>query len=757
MDKKERLERFKYLSGLSSWDVASYKSKINVTLNDGPCGVRKPISNNFNEQEEVVVSVCMPNPSALAASFNNDVVYKNGQLLALNCLKEGVNVLLAPGVNIKRNVLCGRNFEYFSEDPVLSGILASEYINGLEDSGVGACIKHYCCNSQEFFRRGVTSILSLRALNEIYLRSFSIALKYSKPTGLMTSYNKVNDEFPGESPYLLQKKLRGEYSFKGFICSDWGGVSNKDKCINVGTNLEMPISLRTPEYHEKLFEEGKISEAELIKRDEELDNAIKKFYVKRVIKEEDYNLDKLHEEAIDVATKTVVLAKNENAYLPLKKEEKVLVLGYFGEISRFVGGGSGWVNAYKKDNFLKVLNEENINYIFLKCYEPGKLLTTKEELSKYKNKFDKVVLFLGQYQEDESEGRDRKVIDLHKEQTETIKLVKEVFGNFASIIITGSVLNVEEVFGKSTSMIISYLAGEGQSKALFNNLYGNYNPSARLPETWISSLDQNPLIADFKKYNPFYVYYDEDIFVGYRYYDEHKKGFMLPFGYGLSYSTFEYSNFKVVVEYNLLRCFVTVKNTSNVDGNDVIEVYTSLDKSNVYRPKKEFKGFKNVFIKAKESKEVEVDIDLDLLGVYDYETDKLVVEKGAYDIIFAKNADEIIKTVKNVEIDGTTLKENKVPQKLIRRDPEAKFLYESPIGTALETPKFKEYLIKIGFDEKEIDKIDHNHWLAISNIPNLSQKLDFFKMDELLDILNNSDAKDKIKDYLKGVDVESRF
>ena len=340
MNKNERYNRYKYLTGLSAWEIASYRDPENVIiLNDGPSGLRKPLKNGFTEQNEVIQTVCMPTPSALAASFDKDACYETGELIAKECLHHKTNILLAPGINIKRYVMCGRNFEYFSEDPYLTGVLAANYVNGLEEKGVGACVKHYACNSQEHGRTINSSEVSLRALNEIYLRAFKYTLKYSNPSSIMTSYNRINGVYVNESEYLLQKKLRKEFNFRGLIMSDWCAVSDKGVTYKTGLNIEMPLAKMSYDFMDRGY--GKtFDDDDLIKLDNEIYQTISKFKDTKPL--EELNLDQLHKQAVDVADKTIVLAKNEGNYLPVSKNEKILVLGYFANHARFVGKGSGW-------------------------------------------------------------------------------------------------------------------------------------------------------------------------------------------------------------------------------------------------------------------------------------------------------------------------------------------------------------------------------------------------------------------------------
>ena len=703
MEKNERYQRYKYLTGLNAWEIASYRDPTNlIVLNDGPSGLRKPKKNGFTEQDEIIQTVCMPTPSALAASFDKDACYETGELIAKECLHHGTNILLAPGVNIKRYVLCGRNFEYFSEDPFLAGRLAAEYVNGIENKGVGACVKHYACNSQEHGRTVNSSEISLRALNEIYLGVFKYTLKYSSPSSIMTSYNRINGVYVNESEYLLQKKLRGEYGFDGLIMSDWCAVSDKGATFKTGLNIEMPLSKMSYEYMDRGY--GKVFDDEdLIRLDNEIYNAVSKF--KDTKKLESLDLDKLHEQAVSVANKTVVLAKNDNNYLPISKNDRILVLGYFADHARFVGNGSGWVNAYKNTTFLDVLKESGADYDFLECYNEDSLKITAEELSAYAGRYDKVLLFLGQYQSDESEGADRSTIELRPQQIEVLNMVKDTFDSFATVLVSGSVVNVKEIYEKSDALMITYLAGEGQSEAIFNNLLGIHNPSGRLPETWISSPKQNPINAEYARRDIYHTYYYDDIFVGYRYYDLQENGFILPFGYGLSYSSFSYSDFGCKVIGDKIEVSLNVTNESNIDGEEVIEIYVGKENSDIYRPKKELKAFEKAFVKAGATERVRVLIDIDDLKSYRDATDSFELEDGEYEIYTALNTDYIIN-VEKLSLDGVKFESQPEPKKLLLKEVPTLYTLNSPTGILLENELFRKFVAENGLpvDIEEFEK-----------------------------------------------------
>lgn len=744
MDKNERFSRYKYLTGLSAWEIASYRDPSNViVLNDGPSGLRKPLKNGFTEQNDVIQTVCMPTPSALAASFDKDACYETGELIAKECLHHKTNVLLAPGINIKRYVMCGRNFEYFSEDPYLTGALAAEYVNGLEDNNVGACVKHYACNSQEHGRTVNSSEISLRALNEIYLRAFKYTLKYSSPSSIMTSYNRINGVYINESEYLLQKKLRGEFGFNGLIMSDWCAVSNKGVTFRTGLNIEMPLAKMSYDFMDRGYKKT-FDDQDLIKLDNEIYQTISKF--KNTKQLEKLDLDKLHSQAVNVANKTVVLVKNDSNYLPIKKHERILVLGYFANHARFVGKGSGWVNAYKNTTFLDVLDSGNIPYDFLECYDEDRVTTTIDELLKYQNKYDKVLLFLGQYQSDESEGIDRSTIELRSQQIEVIKMVKEVFDTFATVLVSGSVVNVKDVYSLSSSMVITYLAGEGQSEAIYNNLFGYHNPSGRLPETWISSLDQNPINKEYARRDIYHTYYHDDIYVGYRYYDLHNNGFILPFGYGLSYSKFNYSNFVYSATDDKINVSLSITNESNIDGEDVIQIYVGKKASNIYRPIKELKAFKKAFVKAGATERISIEVDIDDMKSYRDSTDSFELEDGQYEIYVALNTNLIISEEK-IRLNGVKFEKKLKPEQLEPKDIPAKYTLDTPAGILFENDAFKKYVlennlpINIEDFEKRLFFIDSKA-LRVT-ICDGDINITYEQMEALIDYLNKNSTIDQ--------------
>ena len=748
MDKKERFERYKYLTGLSSWEIASYQDQNHIVImNDGPSGLRKPVSQDFHNQSETYSSVCLPTPSALAASFDDELVYKNGELLALSCLYYKTNILLAPGVNIKRYSLCGRNFEYFSEDPYLAGRIASDYINGLEDSGVGACVKHYACNSQEFARKINSSEVSLRALNEIYLRVYKYIFKYSNPTAVMTSYNRINGEYINESEYLINKKLRQEYGFDGLIMSDWNAVSDKCKTINVGLNIEMPLSKLTYEHIDLGFNKV-FTEQDLINRDNEMYQAIKKF--KTVTNTLTLNLDEIHEQAIDIANRTIVLLKNENHYFPIKKDEKVLLLGYFAPHNNYVGSGSGWVNAHKVKSLVEIMDEHNANYDFIEAYDELSLKVTKEDLLANKDKYSKVIVVMEQYTKAESgEGGDRQSLELDSKQHELLSMAKEVFGTVGTVVISGSVVNLEQVYQTSNGLLLTYLAGECQADAIYNNLYGINNPSGHLPETWISSIYQNPIHKEYLRRDMYHTYYHDDIYVGYRYYDLHDDGFILPFGYGLSYSDFKYSDYSVNVEKDLINISLSIENVSDVDGRALIQVYVGKKDSAIYRPIKELKGFKNIFVKGNAKDTLEFSIEVDNLKSYAAETDTFELEDGEYEIYIALNTKDILYST-TINLAGVKFEASQLQPLPVKELPDY-YTVDTSSGILFNNEHFRRYVIENNLP-LELDDFERRFWYIHDKplrdlVNDRYFRWTYSDLEKLIAYLNTHDVNEKKINY----------
>lgn len=719
MNKKERYEHYHYFEGLNAWEIGCHKKGTRpIVVNDGPLGVRKPVQNDFGAQETILETVCLLSPAALAASFSQEVCYENGRLLALDCLSKKVDVLLAPGINIKRSALCGRNFEYFSEDPFLTGFLASHYIQGLEENGAAACVKHYAANNQEYFRLTNSSEMSYRALNEIYLWAFHYVIQHASPSLLMTSYNRVNGVYVNESEYLIQKKLRKEFGYQGLIISDWTAVVHKGKTIHTGLDVEMPISKRTMEEIDEGFNQDFFLE-DIEKRAEEITKTVTRL-VEKEKPQIRYDFAEIHERARELASESFVLLKNENHYLPFKKDEKVLVLGYFASHPRFVGGGSAWVNTHQNISYIRTLLKENVPFDFMEAYRKNEYTLDESELLKSIHQYKKVLVFLGQYEEDESEGWDRSSLALHEEQKKLLSFLNQHHISYASIIVTGSVINVDIIKKEASSLMVSYLAGEGMYEALYDVIYGKISPSGRLPETWIRSLDANPIYKEFIQRPIYYSYYDDDIFVGYRYYDQQNdEEINYHFGEGLSYANFAYDHFMVENETNGLRISLTIENASNFLAKDVIQVYIGKKDSAIYRPIKELKAIQKVAIPGTSVQQVFLEISYQDLAVYDVFSDEMKIEDGKYQVYIAKNVKEILKVLE-VEVKGTILQENKKIPVLERKDNPQEPDITTPVIEVLKTEKFQTMLHEKHPNLDVIAFFEAHSWMLCEPIKNIT-------------------------------------
>lgn len=652
MNKKELHERYKYTMGLSTWSFNSYKGRNlrPIYTCDGPCGLR------IEEDHKVVTALNLPSPSALATSFNRELIRLNGEIIGREANAKKKDVLLAPGLNIKRSALCGRNFEYFSEDPYLNGICGTEYVKGVQSQNVGVSIKHLCCNSQEFSRYFVSAEVSQRALNEIYLEPFRRVIKETNPISIMTSYNKVNGVYNFDNKEFLENKIVKQFGFNGFFMSDWLSVSEKGSSIHGGLHLEMPKKVIEDKYVDRELRKGVFTEKELVENDNHFEECLAK--LRSLPKECIFDLDKDHEDAEKIANETSVLVKNVKKILPLRKKDKILVIGEIDNV-RINGGGSASVNAYKNESIEKCFVESGFDVRFLKTYD-----FELEELNKYSD-VNKVVFFFKQ--EWDQEGNDRYYYECPLKQEVAFNKIKEFGKDIVSVIVTGSSFSVKDFYKESKAMLIQYFAGECQNKSLVNTLIGKVNPSGHLNETWMGSLNQNPMYKKDVLKRPFYYsYYDEDIYVGYRYFDLHKKGFILPFGYGLSYSKFEYSSPRMFDKGDTIEFVVDVENKSSIDGKETLFVFASLPSSNIYRPLKELKGFNKEPIPSKSSKTFVVTVNKSDLVSYFECKDTMLVEEGMYHFYLAKNANEIIGEF-DLFIEGERFEKQEAPIKLKRK------------------------------------------------------------------------------------------
>lgn len=622
------LEYLKLTEGLNQWQTKPLFGLDSIYFADGPHGLRKQllIDDSFGNSSSYVATA-FPTASLTSCSFDKNLLHLMGASLAEEAKALNVHVILGPGVNIKRNPLCGRNFEYFSEDPLLAGELGRAFVDGVQSNGVGVSVKHFFANNQENYRYTMNSVIDKRAMREIYLKPFEIIVK-SNPATIMTSYNQVNGTYVNEHP-LLRQIVRNEWNYNGLLISDWGAINDKKQSILASHDLEMPSSR---EYNNQsvipFLNEEKIQNnlIETKHRLEQLIKTYKKDYVMKV----DFN--KQHEIAKTIARESLVLLKNE-AVLPLNKNEKILITGPFIDKFRYQGAGSSEINPYHVEEVIEIAPKYSDNIIISKGIgfnnQDDNILNEALFIAK---DCDKIIVFAGLPQEYEAEGFDRENISIPNNQIEYLKKLFEVNPNIIVVLLGGGVMDLS--FDHQTKgLMLASLSGEAGVSAIMDVLYGE-NPSGRLSETYPMSLNDCNIKPPHKDIN---VYYDESIFVGYRYYDTFNVPIRYPFGFGLSYADFQYNNLKLSVNNQELTISFDLTNASQIKAKEVIQMYVGAPSSSVYKPKKELRLFDKVLLKPQETINLSYNISLDDLRYFDIYKDSYVLEQGNYHIYISKN------------------------------------------------------------------------------------------------------------------------
>lgn len=619
-----------------------------VMVTDGPHGLRKQqdAADNLGINQSVE-AVCFPSAAGVACSFDTEMMRDMGETLGNECQAENVSILLGPAVNIKRSPLCGRNFEYFSEDPYLAGEMAASYIQGVQSKHVGTSMKHFAANNQECRRLTISSVVDERTLREIYLPAFEIAVKKAQPSTLMCSYNKINGTYSAENKWLLTDVLRKEWGFKGYVMTDWGAMTdNRPKALEAGLELEMPSS---GGINDKLIVEA-VNAGVL---DEKiLDHAVELILteVYRYVENRDeaavFDRESDHRKAVAVARETQVLLKN-NGVLPLKKEAKVAFIGAFAKEPRYQGGGSSHINAHRVVGAWESANERGIKNV---SYAQGYQIESGDRIDEHMlqeavetaQKADVAVIFAGLPASFESEGYDRTHLHMPKCQNVLIHEICKVQKNVVVVLHNGSPVLMPWADGVS-AILESYLGGEGVGEAQIDLLYGECSPSAKLAETFPKALTDTPCYGNYPG-GQMTVEYREGLYVGYRYYDTVQREVLFPFGHGLTYTTFEYSELKTapkVGEKDGLSLSVKVKNTGSYDAAEIIQVYVAPPKGRVYRPVHELKAFARVFLKAGEEKTIELAACPRAFEYYDTAFGGWRAESGTYTVEIGASSRDI--------------------------------------------------------------------------------------------------------------------
>ena len=607
-------------------------------VSDGPHGLRKQDQESDHLGiNDSIKAVCYPAASATAASFDPELIEKMGEALGDACQHEKLSVLLGPAVNIKRSPLCGRNFEYFSEDPYLTGVMATALIKGIQSRNVGTSIKHFALNNQEHRRMSSSSDCDERTIREIYFPAFEMAVKEAQPWTVMCSYNRINGVYASENPWLLTDVLRGEWGFEGYVMSDWGAVSNRVAGVAAGLDLEMPASGGIND--RKIVEAvkaGKLDEKLVDLCCERILNIVYR-YVENAKPDTIWDKEAQHLQAAEVAADCMVLLKNEGDILPLSKEDVIAFIGEFAEKPRFQGGGSSHINSFKITGAVEAAKDLKVTYS--RGYDvasddaPEAMIAEAVDAAK---KAKVAVVFAGLPDAYESEGYDRTHMRMPESQNRLIEAVAEANPNTVVVLHNGSPVEMPWI-GRVKAVLEAYLGGQAVGLAEVKVLFGDVNPSGHLPESFPYKLEDNPSYL-FYGGEPAGTEYREGIFVGYRYYDKKKMDVLFPFGYGLSYTTFEYSGLKLsadaIKDTETVDVTVTVKNTGKRTGKAVVQLYVGDTEGyqNAVRPVRELKGFRKVELQPGESREVTFTLGKRAFAYWNTQIHDWYVETGDFSV-----------------------------------------------------------------------------------------------------------------------------
>lgn len=689
-------EKASLCSGADFWHTKTVE-RLGIPammVSDGPHGLRKQDEKaDHLGMNESIKAVCFPAGCAMAASFDRELIGKIGEVIGNECQAENLGVVLGPAMNIKRSPLCGRNFEYFSEDPYLTGEMAVSHINGVQSQHVGTSAKHYLANSQEHRRMSADSRMDERTMREIYLPAFEAAVKQAQPWTVMCSYNRFNGEYASENHDTLTDILRGEWGFKGFVVSDWGAVNDRVKGVAAGLDLEMPGS-------------GGINDARIVEavKNGQLDEACVDLAAERILNivyeyVENHRTDAVwdkeadHAFAREAAAECMVLLKNERQVLPLKKDSKVAFIGEFAKKPRFQGGGSSHINCFKVESALDAAGGI-CQVSYAKGYSLDEDIVDEALIAEavaLAKESEAAVVFAGLPDAYESEGYDRSHMRIPDGQNELIRRVAAVNPNTIVVLHNGS--PVEMPWNDDVAAVLEvYLGGQAVGGATIDVLYGDRNPGGRLPETFPNKLEDNPSYLYYLGEGDV-VEYREGVFVGYRYYDKKKMDVLYPFGHGLSYTTYAYSNLKLdrksMSDQEKLVVSVDVENTGSVDGREVVQLYVAPQTEGIIRPVKELKGFAKVALKAGEKKTVTFELDDRAFAYWNMQIHDWYVQSGDYKILIGKSSRDIVcedtVTLRSTKVIPVHYDENSLFGDLMADERAAKILepYMEIIGRTL--------------------------------------------------------------------------
>ncbi|MGD6830597.1 beta-glucosidase [Sutcliffiella halmapala] len=737
-------------SGLNFWHTQPVERLgiPSIMVTDGPHGLRKQREGSDNLGIfDSVPATCFPSAAGLATSWNRELVKQVGVALGEECQAEDVAVLLGPGANIKRSPLCGRNFEYFSEDPYLSSELAANHIEGVQSQGVGTSLKHFAANNQEHRRMSTNVVVDERTLREIYLASFEGAVKKSQPWTVMCSYNQVNGDFAAENKYLLTDILKEEWGHTGFVVSDWGAVNERADGLAAGLELEMPSS--NGEGDRKIIAAVENGTLPLEALDRAVERLLKIIFMAVDHKKENatYDQEAHHQLARKVAAESMVLLKNDEQILPLKKEGKIAIIGEFAKNSRYQGGGSSHVNPTKLDSVYEEL-EKLVGSKASLSYSQGYQLDSDDidqvligESKVAAQKADVAILFVGLPERYESEGYDRTHLNIPANHQTLIEAIASVQENVIVVLSNGSPIEMPWI-SKVKAVLEGYLGGQAFGGAVADLLFGEVNPSGKLAETFPEQLGHNPSYLNFPGEGD-QVEYKEGIFVGYRYYDTKNIQPLFPFGYGLSYTTFDYTDIivdkKDFADTETVNVHITVKNTGSRAGKEIVQVYVKDLESTAVRAEKELKGFEKVELQPGEEKTVVVTLDKRSFAYYDVARKDWHVESGEFEILAGKSSEEIVLSEK-VMVHSTSPKLTKmVTRNTIVGDIIGDPVHGPVIQAALQEMNKNSGLMEAMQDGQSEMMIAMMKYMPLRALVNFNEHFTEEMLQEILQKLNNTE------------------
>lgn len=689
-------EKASLCSGADFWRTKSV-GRLGIpalAVSDGPHGLRKQENEaDHLGMNESIKAVCFPAGCAVAASFSRDTAWLLGETLGKECQAEAIGVVLGPAMNIKRSPLCGRNFEYYSEDPYVSSEMAAAYVEGVQGQNVGTSPKHFMANNQEYRRMTSSSVMDERTMREIYLASFEGMVKKTKPWTIMNSYNRINGTYLCESREMLTDILRDEWGFDGFVVTDWGAMNDRVSALKAGCDLEMPSSggITDAEIVEAV-KAGSISEEVL---DETVYRILRITYRCMANRKEGavLDLEADHEVARRIEEESIVLLKNEDGILPLKKGKKTAFIGKYAKNPRYQGGGSSHINSFRVESAWEMA-EDKENMIYAQGYDDAEDVTDEEllkEAVKAAQDAEVAVIFAGLPDSFESEGYDRKHLRMPDCQNRLIKEVAAVQPNVIVVLHNGAPVEMPWI-NKVKAVLEVYLGGQAVGGATVDILYGKTNPSGRLPETFPMRLEDTPCYLYYGGENDVSEY-REGIFVGYRYYTSKNMETLFPFGHGLSYTSFRYSGLnlekKAVKESEILNVSVEVTNTGMAAGKEVVQLYVSPKGEKVIRPVRELRAFDKIELMPGEKKTVRFFLDSRAFSYWNSKNHDWYVETGDYEIQVGKNASEML-LAETVHVES----EKEIPREYtlnstvgdILSDPKGKAVMEQAMGGMMSSP-----------------------------------------------------------------------